>query len=116
MEEEVTCIVCSELYTRGSREPVVLPLCGHTFCRPCLCNLENTGRLSCPTCRQTYVGPPIDQLPTVFALLSLSEHFKKSEVCVGADAVSRGPNSGSREQRSVERSESLEALSFCLFL
>lgn len=75
----MTCIVCSELYTRGSREPVVLPLCGHTFCRPCLCNLENTGRLSCPTCRQTYVGPPIDQLPTVFALLSLSEHFKKSE-------------------------------------
>ncbi|XP_063588386.1 uncharacterized protein LOC134765631 isoform X2 [Penaeus indicus] len=79
MEEEVTCIVCSELYTRGTREPVVLPLCGHTFCRPCLCNLENTGRLSCPTCRQSYIGPPIDQLPTVFALLSLSEHFRKSE-------------------------------------
>ncbi|XP_042893010.1 uncharacterized protein LOC122267094 isoform X2 [Penaeus japonicus] len=79
MEEEVTCVVCSELYTRGSREPVVLPLCGHTFCRPCLCNLENTGRLSCPTCRQTYAGPPVDKLPTVFALLSLSEHFRKSE-------------------------------------
>ncbi|KAG7164190.1 E3 ubiquitin-protein ligase TRIM39-like [Homarus americanus] len=39
--EELTCSVCSEMFEGGLREPVVLPQCGHTFCRPCLLNLQS---------------------------------------------------------------------------
>nr|XP_045594695.1 uncharacterized protein LOC123755847 [Procambarus clarkii] len=80
MEDELTCVVCSELYAAGTREPVVLPSCGHTFCRQCLYGVvESQGALACPTCRSPHPGTPVQHLPTVFALLNISENFKRSE-------------------------------------
>ncbi|KAG7157710.1 Tripartite motif-containing protein 59-like 2 [Homarus americanus] len=80
MEEELTCALCSELYTSGTREPIVLPLCGHAFCRQCLKSLESdAGILVCPTCRTLHQGATVACLPTVFALLNLSENYRKCE-------------------------------------
>ncbi|KAK7072140.1 hypothetical protein SK128_007624 [Halocaridina rubra] len=82
MEEELICAVCAEGYGAGSREPVVLPHCGHTFCRLCLFNVENTGRLDCPTCRKSHTGTAVGKLPINFALLSLSETRRRTESSV----------------------------------
>ncbi|XP_042237225.1 tripartite motif-containing protein 10-like isoform X2 [Homarus americanus] len=79
MEEELTCAVCSDMYSSGLREPVALPLCGHTFCKQCLSSVETEGPVHCPTCRTQHHGASIAKLPTVFALLSLSETFNKTE-------------------------------------
>lgn len=39
--EDFRCPVCSEVFEGGGvREPVVLPQCGHTFCSPCLQQLQ----------------------------------------------------------------------------
>lgn len=77
MESELTCPVCSEIYTKGLREPVLLPNCGHAFCRMCLCNVESAGSVHCPTCRKPHTGSSVSYLPTIFALLSLSENYTK---------------------------------------
>nr|XP_053655008.1 tripartite motif-containing protein 3-like [Cherax quadricarinatus] len=81
MEEELTCSVCSEIYSAGSREPVVLPLCGHTFCRQCVHGVTEArdGVLQCPTCRTPHPHTPLHHLPTVYALLNLSETYRRSE-------------------------------------
>ncbi|XP_068215966.1 uncharacterized protein [Palaemon carinicauda] len=77
MDAELTCPVCQEIYTKDLREPVLLPGCGHTFCRACLCTVESTGKVLCPTCRKRHTGSPMSSLPTIYALLSLSEKYKK---------------------------------------
>ncbi|KAG7166073.1 Tripartite motif-containing protein 72-like 2, partial [Homarus americanus] len=62
--DDLTCSVCSEVFEGGVREPVVLPQCGHTFCRACLINLQaRDPAFSCPTCRSSYSGPPVADLP-----------------------------------------------------
>lgn len=88
MECELFCGVCREVYEAGEREPVVLPSCGHAFCRSCLTKLEEDGDkmgsyLSCPTCRTSHKSPSVRALPPVFALLHLSESYKKSVVGTG---------------------------------
>lgn len=85
MECELFCGVCREVYEAGEREPVVLPSCGHAFCRSCLAKLEEDGEnmgsyLSCPNCRAKHKSPSVHALPPVFALLHLSESYKKSMV------------------------------------
>lgn len=79
MEQDLACGVCSELYLEGQREPVLLPNCGHTFCRRCLLSLERNGCLECPFCRRLNDDVPVLQLPVVFALLGLSRHFRRSK-------------------------------------
>ncbi|XP_066963982.1 uncharacterized protein [Macrobrachium rosenbergii] len=84
--DDLTCTVCSEVYEGGVREPVVLPLCGHTFCRPCLYNLVDVNpSLKCPTCRKKHKGLSVTQLPTNFTVLTLASNQKhkqqKCEMC-----------------------------------
>jgi len=74
------CVVCREEYNSDHRIPVMLPHCGHTFCRPCITHLINTtqGAMFCPTCRKrhrTHYG----ELPINYALLGLVEKTKKSK-------------------------------------
>lgn len=83
MECELYCGVCREVYEAGEREPVVLPSCGHAFCRSCLAKLEEDADkvgsyFSCPNCRMSHKSPSVRALPPVFALLHLSENYKKS--------------------------------------
>ncbi|XP_028573451.2 zinc finger protein RFP-like [Podarcis muralis] len=48
--EEATCPICLESF----RDPVIIPECGHNFCRACLirCWGESEGEASCPQCRE----------------------------------------------------------------
>nr|XP_045594689.1 uncharacterized protein LOC123755844 isoform X2 [Procambarus clarkii] len=48
IEEQISCPVCMETYLAVTRSPVVLPRCGHTFCRPCLTRLEERGGVQSP--------------------------------------------------------------------
>ncbi|KAK8729903.1 hypothetical protein OTU49_008381, partial [Cherax quadricarinatus] len=68
-------------YSHGSHDPVLLPRCGHTFCRQCLLTLEKTvpQPLSCPYCRIPHTEPSLQQLPVVFALLNLAKVFVKAK-------------------------------------
>ncbi|KAK7084609.1 hypothetical protein SK128_024095 [Halocaridina rubra] len=78
--EELTCPVCSEAYATRTREPVILPKCGHTFCRPCLANLQMISpAFKCPTCRAVHKGPTVASLPTVFIVLNILEKIEKEK-------------------------------------
>lgn len=79
METELTCAVCSDIYLEGRREPVTLPVCGHTFCRQCLLSIEKTDNFSCPYCRTKHPGPPVGQIATVYAILNLTKYLRRSK-------------------------------------
>lgn len=93
MECELYCGVCRDVYEAGEREPVVLPSCGHAFCRSCLAKLEEDADkvgsyFSCPNCRMSHKNPSVRALPPVFALLHLSENYKKSVVSTDGGNIS----------------------------
>lgn len=72
LENEITCGVCSEVYSPvAGREPVMLPECGHTFCRECLLNLQTTA-VVCPNCRQRHYSPAVEDLAVNFAQLGIA--------------------------------------------
>ncbi|XP_070593741.1 E3 ubiquitin-protein ligase TRIM39-like [Erythrolamprus reginae] len=50
--EEATCSICLEYF----QDPVLIPECGHNFCRGCLTRSWETSKseASCPQCRQTF--------------------------------------------------------------
>ncbi|KAK9405744.1 zinc finger protein RFP-like [Crotalus adamanteus] len=52
--EEATCSICLQYF----QDPVLIPECGHNFCRGCLTGSWGTSEseASCPQCRQTF-GP-----------------------------------------------------------
>ncbi|XP_039192549.1 zinc finger protein RFP-like [Crotalus tigris] len=52
--EEATCSICLDYF----QDPVLIPECGHNFCRGCLTRSWGTSEseASCPQCRQTF-GP-----------------------------------------------------------
>ncbi|XP_032066229.1 E3 ubiquitin-protein ligase TRIM39-like isoform X1 [Thamnophis elegans] len=50
--EEATCSICLDFF----KDPVLIPRCGHNFCRDCLtrsCGASES-EASCPLCRQTF--------------------------------------------------------------
>ncbi|XP_053149330.1 uncharacterized protein LOC128343923 [Hemicordylus capensis] len=47
--EEATCSVCLEYFT----DPVIIPECGHNFCRACLTQYWREAQAFCPQCRET---------------------------------------------------------------
>ncbi|XP_032066231.1 E3 ubiquitin-protein ligase TRIM11-like isoform X3 [Thamnophis elegans] len=51
--EEATCPICLDFF----QDPVLIPRCGHNFCRVCLtrCWGSSESEASCPQCRQTFV-------------------------------------------------------------
>ncbi|XP_070789482.1 E3 ubiquitin-protein ligase TRIM11-like [Pituophis catenifer annectens] len=50
--EEATCSICLDFF----QDPVLIPKCGHNFCRGCLTRSRGTSKskASCPQCRQTF--------------------------------------------------------------
>ncbi|XP_042236002.1 uncharacterized protein LOC121875502 isoform X2 [Homarus americanus] len=70
--EKLTCIVCQEAFDPKVHQPVALPGCGHTFCRPCVEKLQRRSYvLPCPTCRHPYKGEEAAHLPTNYLVLNL---------------------------------------------
>uniref|UniRef100_A0A670Z2N2 RING-type E3 ubiquitin transferase n=1 Tax=Pseudonaja textilis TaxID=8673 RepID=A0A670Z2N2_PSETE len=50
--EEAICSICLDYF----QDPVLIPECGHNFCRGCLTRSWGTSEseVSCPECRQTF--------------------------------------------------------------
>ncbi|XDV16681.1 hypothetical protein PO909_016283, partial [Leuciscus waleckii] len=58
LEEELSCPVCTELFT----DPVLLS-CGHSFCRQCINDHWTSSRSrNCPVCRQLSPQQPVSNL------------------------------------------------------
>ncbi|KAG0715715.1 putative RING finger protein [Chionoecetes opilio] len=72
MEELLSCSVCCEQYQEKHRHPVLLPRCGHSFCRPCVAFLVKNGCVICPSCRTDQRVETADHLPTEFSLLAIT--------------------------------------------
>ncbi|CAL4066663.1 unnamed protein product, partial [Meganyctiphanes norvegica] len=88
LETDVSCAVCCELYEESVRDPVMLPNCGHTFCRSCLLSLEDTTQpFLCPSCRKPHIRPPVANLPITFALLSICRTLKAKKSCPPVEDV-----------------------------
>lgn len=78
--EDLTCVICSDEYNTSTVVPVVLPLCGHTFCRSCLESIASRpGGLECPTCRKPHRDQRPALLPTNFALVNLFDTKNKNK-------------------------------------
>ncbi|KAM6472524.1 zinc finger protein RFP-like [Liasis olivaceus] len=57
--KEATCPICLEYF----QDPVLIPECGHNFCRSCLTRSweGSPSEASCPLCRQTFEPPNIHE-------------------------------------------------------
>ena len=63
LRDELTCMLCSDLYY----EPWTAP-CGHSFCEPCVArSLDHSPK--CPGCRRDIGGADADDAATGFLML-----------------------------------------------
>ncbi|XP_063589664.1 calponin homology domain-containing protein DDB_G0272472-like [Penaeus indicus] len=83
MEDLLSCMVCCEPYQEKMRHPVLLPRCGHSFCRPCIAFMVKGGNVVCPSCRMDQRVETADDLPTEFSLLAITaaQQVAKLETC-----------------------------------
>jgi len=88
MEELLTCSVCCERFSEVFRPPVLLPRCGHSFCRLCVAMLLSGGAITCPTCRTEQRVEGSHKLPTEYSLLAIiaAQESEKLKNCQRHDA------------------------------
>eukprot|EP00050_Salpingoeca_kvevrii_P021001 m.105106 g.105106 ORF g.105106 m.105106 type:complete len:362 (+) comp9131_c0_seq1:5850-6935(+) len=67
----VECCICIDYF----RDPVTLPGCGHTFCRPCLRRTINEGNTRCPQGCGAQLRGNDWRLPKNFAIADLLERL-----------------------------------------
>jgi len=77
IEEEITCSICSDLFT----DPKTIP-CLHTFCKRCIeGSIESNKKIAvsvcCPLCRVPLPQDEIASIPTNFTINRLVDIFKK---------------------------------------
>lgn len=72
----ISCTVCLEGFTDDRRRPLMLPACGHTFCKLCMSTLMARegarGTFLCPTCRRAHPIKAVENLPVNYALLEVA--------------------------------------------
>ncbi|KAK7079325.1 hypothetical protein SK128_021129 [Halocaridina rubra] len=72
-EAALICAVCLSDFDAGHRRPLILPRCGHTFCRICMKDLAARGDIVCPSCRTKYPSElEVDDLPINFNIQCLA--------------------------------------------
>ena len=99
----VVCDVCFEPFDEDNRVPLVLS-CGHTFCAPCLQDLQNRSQgIECPSDR-VREARPFSALPRNYALLEILE---KVNLMGGGNADAA--------QVQVQSAYSLASLEICEF-
>ncbi|CAI5768154.1 E3 ubiquitin-protein ligase TRIM7-like [Podarcis lilfordi] len=80
LSEEATCSICLDYF----RDPVIIPECGHNFCRSCLiqCWEKSEGEASCPQCRKTVEQGSIrrnQQLANFVEIIKKFSHLGEKE-------------------------------------
>ncbi|XP_035660445.1 uncharacterized protein LOC118405135 [Branchiostoma floridae] len=96
-QEELTCSICLELFTR----PKVLP-CQHTFCQDCLQDLAGRGgTFQCPNCRQQVRLPPqgVTGLPDNLMAANMCEILQQQTLLSGPAARGTGHHHGNHRER-----------------
>lgn len=78
-DELLKCNVCLSGFDSNIHKPLLLPKCGHTFCRFCLDTLHKQSKSSCPECRKQDAVVSVELLPTNFSLLALVESMTQSD-------------------------------------
>lgn len=97
--ESVSCLVCTNDFDNRDHEPVALPACGHTFCRPCILRLERTQRiLRCPECRRPHEGEAPANLPLNDLLLNIVSQSQRDNACVKTDDLGSTQRGGARRK------------------
>ncbi|XP_071528623.1 uncharacterized protein [Panulirus ornatus] len=78
--DDASCVICNEVLDEELHQPVALPACGHTFCKPCLVKLQHRSHdLLCPTCRKPHEGEDVANLPLNYLVLSLLPYSSEKE-------------------------------------
>ena len=65
----MNCPSCKKYYSERTNIPLNLP-CGHTFCKPCLTGILNSGRIKCQICSGTF-SSSLEKLSKNFIALSI---------------------------------------------
>ncbi|CAI5768150.1 E3 ubiquitin-protein ligase TRIM7-like [Podarcis lilfordi] len=86
--EEATCPICLEYF----RDPVIIPECGHNFCRSCLIQSweKSEGEASCPQCRDRVEQSSIrrnQQLANVVEIAKKFSHLGGKEEAEGKGKI-----------------------------
>lgn len=79
LQRILECPMCLEFYDGNQRVPKLLQ-CQHTFCFPCISQLEKRHIITCPQCRQDQHCPPggAAKIANNFTMLALVEVHQKS--------------------------------------
>lgn len=85
------CDVCGLHYNKDDRKPIILPDCGHTFCRRCLTTASRNRNLRCPTCRREY-RVPAENLPPNYTVLSLVAEVNSADAINGSPSAITHPS------------------------
>ncbi|XP_042219760.1 uncharacterized protein LOC121864673 isoform X2 [Homarus americanus] len=76
LDDGLTCSVCLDTYSEGDRRPLMLPACGHTFCKHCLAGIMARegvkGNFLCPTCRRPQPVHAVQDMPVNYSLLEVA--------------------------------------------
>lgn len=85
--------MCLIAFNNTLKRPRSLP-CGHTFCSQCINELNEQGKVTCPTCRRMYEVPEAGHFPVNYVLESVVERRRREKETI------RGPSlQGTRSSR-----------------
>lgn len=73
----MNCGVCHGVFGRDGRDPLMLPACGHSLCRPCLALLTMHRGFRCPICREKQPHVDLSSLHPNHALLEVLAALKE---------------------------------------
>ncbi|XP_034962962.2 zinc finger protein RFP-like [Zootoca vivipara] len=75
--EETTCSICLEYF----QDPVIIPECGHNFCRACLTQHwgKSEAKASCPQCRKTVEQGSISRNLQLANVVEITKKLGKKE-------------------------------------
>src|SRR5687767_14789256 len=86
---ELICSVCYKEFNHSARVPRNIPICGHSFCSPCIekllqhgqCNINPSKKeISCPFDRQKFMATSLDAFPINIPLKQILERKFSQEV------------------------------------
>lgn len=92
LRDIMCCDVCGLHYNKDDRKPIILPDCGHTFCRRCLITASRNMELRCPTCRRG-CRVPAEHLPPNYTVLSLVSEVNSTAAINGTPSATTNPSS-----------------------
>ena len=76
----MSCEICHSLYDRVNCTPLLLPTCGHSFCRNCIQDLCHYGKIECKICGTLTFCKNIEDLPKNISILEFIENSQNKSV------------------------------------